>query len=1041
MTIMRNLIVFFLILSNNFVFAQKPKLVLPTGHTDRLSSAVFSSNNKLLLTASNDKTARIFDVVTGKELQVLSGHKNELRSAVFSTDGKLVLTASNDKTARIYDVTTGSEQLLFEHNTSVRAAFFSSDCKLALTMCDGDTACIYDVASGNRLQVMKGYIAVFSPNDNLVLTASYDDTVRIYDVVSGKILQKLGHEYELKTAVFSPDGMLALTASADNVARIYDLATGKELKQFFTGQSNITSAVFSPDNKLILTACEDNTARIFDLSLTTEIQVLIGHTDDVKSADFSSDGKLVLTASSDGTARIYEVSTGKELHILNGHQDIISTAVFSSDSKMVLTSCWDTKARVFDVVSGKELQVLTGLTHSIVSQVFSTDSELVLTSSQNGSARIYELASGKELEVISEQTGSIKSSFSSRDSMLSLVIGEDNSVRIKEVSSGKILHILNGHTQLVNSAIFSPDGKLVLTTAQDHKSILWNLSTGQSLYTRLQLENGDWLVYDEHYRFDGSQGARDYLYFVCGSEIIDMAQLKDVLYVPNLAKRIMNDENLDRLPKLKDLEICGITPVIEQLEYNKYKIRARKGGIGNVEIFINGALRKTIDSNKLTSVNGVYELNLDENLIRQFETAEQETKIKIIARTADNKISSRGVISESITEVKKNYRKPNLFAVMVGIDDYKDEGLDLNYAAKDASDLQMALESSTKKFFNIDDTNRVHFYKLIVDRKGKIDGLTPDRNNILYTIDEITKKSKPEDLLLIFFAGHGEVNKDNQLILLTSEASREEAPNYSGITIKELLEKLAIVPAGKRILLLDACHSGAAIEEITAKLRDAEEAEKQSQKLKQLENLASKSGLVIITASSSNQKAMELPQYEHGLMTYALLNTMMNEPTVLDVDNNLQLANWFQETERTVSRIMENQTVQSFMSNLNFKIGKIDDDVRNSVDLKEIPTIFIKDVSNRNTDEDELHVELKLKNFLSESASRGNEKLYLAEKENSNAFTVKVSYEILDGKIESRITIKKKEVLVKQFNFSGKENDILGYVKGLGEEILKNIRA
>jgi hypothetical protein len=330
-----------------------------------------------------------------------------------------------------------------------------------------------------------------------------------------------------------------------------------------------------------------------------------------------------------------------------------------------------------------------------------------------------------------------------------------------------------------------------------------------------------------------------------------------------------------------------------------------------------------------------------------------------------------------------------------------------------------------------------------VNKYGSIGGLTPDRNNVLQTIDKIAKNSKPEDVLLIFFAGHGEVNKDKQLILLTADASKEQAPNYVGITMKELLEKLTTVPAGKRILLLDACHSGAAINELNIKdiagLRDGEDAEKQSQRLKELENLASKSGLSIITASSSDQKALELPQYEHGLMTYALLTTMMNEPSVLDKDNNLQLEDWLRETERAVSRLIENQSAQRFVP-LNFSIGKVDEEVRKSVDLKEIPTIVVANVLNIGTGDDELDLKSQLKKLLNETSTRGTDKILLAEKESSSAISVNITYQVIEGKIESRITLKKNKVVLKQFNFSDKENDLSGFLKDLGAEILKNIK-
>src|SRR5258708_6439131 len=70
------------------------------GHTNYVTSAVFSPDGKYVLTGSFDKTARLWDANTGKELQQFLGHTNYVTSAVFSPDGKYVLTGSFDKTAR-----------------------------------------------------------------------------------------------------------------------------------------------------------------------------------------------------------------------------------------------------------------------------------------------------------------------------------------------------------------------------------------------------------------------------------------------------------------------------------------------------------------------------------------------------------------------------------------------------------------------------------------------------------------------------------------------------------------------------------------------------------------------------------------------------------------------------------------------------------------------------------------------------------------------------------------------------------------------------
>ena len=194
-----------------------------------------------------------------------------------------------------------------------------------------------------------------------------------------------------------------------------------------------------------------------------------------------------------------------------------------------------------------------------------------------------------------------------------------------------------------------------------------------------------------------------------------------------------------------------------------------------------------------------------------------------------------------------------------------------------------------------------------------------------------------------------------------------------------------------------------------------------------------------IYETKSGKEIKLLPQYEHGLMTYALLTTMLNEPAALDAQNNLQLEDWLRETERAVAKLGENQSAQRFVP-INFSIGKVDEEVRKSIVLQEIPTIVVANVLNRNVDFDDLEIKIQLKKLLSESATRGTEKILLADKETGNAISVNISYEIIDSKIESRITLMKNKKVVKQFNFAGKETDVPGFLKGLGEEILKNVR-
>jgi uncharacterized caspase-like protein len=543
----------------------------------------------------------------------------------------------------------------------------------------------------------------------------------------------------------------------------------------------------------------------------------------------------------------------------------------------------------------------------------------------------------------------------------------------------------NGSRTSIQVKLFSI-GPYLITDGKDESTQVRSLADGRILFSFMDVFEFEYksrvmkaihrLYFDPEYRFDGDEKAINQLYFTCGTEIIELDQVKESLYVPNLAQRILKGENLSHLNTLKELNICGVVPTVKRIgpdTSQTFLLTSRSGGLGEVEVYINGKLRLVETGLEKQLFNNELTYRVSEHLIRTYTQSNEGARISIIAKTRDNKISSRGVqlVGEpnTITETGK---KPHLYAVIVGVDDYVGQRLDLNYAAKDAVDFHRVLHLSSQKFFNSNDTNRIHLYHFSLTKSGQIgatdiDGFTPDRNNILAAFDEIQQKSQPEDIVLVFFAGHGEI-MENQLVLLTSEAS---ADFLSGIKMQELMEKLRTIKAGKRVLLLDACHSGAAINELNMGAlvgqRDTDEAEWQSRRIKELDKLSDKSGLAILTAAGSGEKALELPKYQHGLLTFALIKTMLQSNESIDEYGILQLEKWLMAAEKEVQKLTDQQAAQRF-SPINFPMGIVDEEVRSAVRLSELPTLVLVNVQNDKRKFDNLLLREKLNKALSTTA-------------------------------------------------------------------------
>jgi WD40 repeat protein len=284
-------------------------------------AATFSPDGRHVLTIGGND-AQLWAIDPPKLAVMFSPH-GAVASAAVSPDGKHVATGSWDRSAKIWDIDTGKsvQKLNRVHGAYINSVEFSPDGRELLTASDDRTARLWDLATGKPIGApFQGHTdrllgATFSPDATRILTVSGDKTARIWDRAGGKPpLELKGHALAVMCGRFSPNGDFVITGSQDKSAVIWNALTAEQVLTLTGHTAAVTSVAISPDGTRAVTGSQDNTVKLWDATpgqadrVAKEILTLPGHTEEVTSVSFSPNGRDVLTSSRDGTAIIWLAS-------------------------------------------------------------------------------------------------------------------------------------------------------------------------------------------------------------------------------------------------------------------------------------------------------------------------------------------------------------------------------------------------------------------------------------------------------------------------------------------------------------------------------------------------------------------------------------------------------------------------------------------------------------------------------------------------------------------------------------------------------------
>jgi len=470
-------------------------------HDDKVWSVAFSPDGKYVVSGSDDNTARIWEVSTGKEVARISHDEGGwVTSAYFSPDGRFVVSVGGC-VAEVWDATTGKEIAQMNETTydndspgcSMDYAIFSPDGKYVLSNgasgCDENFSCtqniirVWDAATGKeitqKISNLENMAFAFSPNGKYVLSRRCDQkdssgscikgSTLLWEALTGKEVVHVN--IDSSNGVFSPNGEYVISTEGNSI-HVWKAINGKEISNM-THEDIVSTVAFSPDGKYVVSGSFDDTVRVWE-ALTGKEVIRMTHDELVREVAFSPDGKYVVSGSDDNTARVWNASTGIEVARMT-HDDNVKSVAFSPDGKYVVSGSDDRTVRVWEAVAKRETSRVKNVSHIS----FSPDGKYVLSISEKNTIVVWELATDNEIAHMIHEDQVVAATFSP-DGRYVVSGSHDHTARVWEVATGKEVARMT-HDDLVVSVAFSPDGKYVVSGSFDNTARVWEALSGKEI--------------------------------------------------------------------------------------------------------------------------------------------------------------------------------------------------------------------------------------------------------------------------------------------------------------------------------------------------------------------------------------------------------------------------------------------------------------------------------------------------------------------------------------------------------------------------------
>jgi WD40 repeat protein len=460
------------------------------GHSAEVDAVAMSPDGRRAVSASRDKTLKVWDLESGREMRTLAGHSNSVSGVAVSADGRLAVSASYDKTLKVWDLESGREvRTLAGHSGPVRGVALSADGRRAVSASGDQTLKVWDLERGHEVRALAGHcdrvngVAV-SAEGRRAVSASSDKTLKVWDLESGRLLHTLaGHSGAVFGVAVSEDGWRAVSASEDATLKVWDLESGRELRTL-TGHSGwVCGVAMSADGRRAVSASGDQMLKVWDLETGRQMRALGGHSLWINGVAMSADGRQAVSASEDNTLRVWDLESGRELCTLAGHGAAVWGVAVSGDGRRAVSASLDATLRVWDLERGRALGTLAGHSAAVYGAAVSPDGQRAVSASGDRTLRLWDVETGRGLRTLSSHSGAVCGVVASPDGRYAISASEDRTLKVWDLQSGRKIRTLKGHSNVVAGVAVSVRGRRLVSASYDRTLRVWDLERGRTVRT------------------------------------------------------------------------------------------------------------------------------------------------------------------------------------------------------------------------------------------------------------------------------------------------------------------------------------------------------------------------------------------------------------------------------------------------------------------------------------------------------------------------------------------------------------------------------